>query len=57
MKKINVKIKLFFNYIIKVKKMKNNNWIYFLYKMVLLVFVWFGFYGFCIKKKIIKIVV
>lgn len=51
MKKINAKIKPFLNYTIKVKKMKNNNWIHFLYKMVLSVFVWFGFHGFCIKKK------
>lgn len=51
MKKINVKIKLFFNYIIKVKK-KWKIIIEFIFYMVLLVFVWFGFYGFCIKKKL-----
>lgn len=55
MKKINAKIKPFLNYTIKVKK-KWKTIIEFISYMVLSVFVWFGFHGFCIKK-ITKIVV
>lgn len=49
MKKINAKIKPFLNYTIKVKK-KWKTIIEFISYMVLSVFVWFGFHGFCIKK-------